>query len=70
MDILAKGLMETNLIEWHRLKQFSGMPERLVPNIAVILKEKGFRHSGDQFHFPCYLSYMSQSDAENYPIPE
>jgi len=68
-DILKTSILETNLIDWKRMKHFSAIPERLVPAMREIMKVKGFKHT-EGFHVPCYLNYMSQSEGEDQPIPE
>jgi hypothetical protein len=61
--------METDLIEWDRLKHFSATLERLIPTMTDVLKAKGFKHT-EGFHVPCYLNYMPKEEAANFPLPE
>ncbi|XP_059472156.1 uncharacterized protein LOC132194716 [Neocloeon triangulifer] len=70
IDSLARALIHTDLIDWHRLKQFSSVLERHVTAVAEILKIKGFKHTGDAIENFCHLHYMSVEEAANLPLPE
>jgi len=68
-DVLKMCLLETNLIDWERVKQFSAIMERFAPVMKEVVKVKGFKHT-EGFHLICNSNYMSQAEAENQPIPE
>lgn len=69
LDTLQKCLLETNLIDWGRMKHFSGVLERFVPILADVLKSKNFKHT-DDFQYSGFLNYIPLSEAENQPLPE
>jgi hypothetical protein len=66
---LKECLLKTNLIDWGRMKHFSGVLQRFVPILADVLKAKDFKHT-DDFQYSGFLNYMPQLAAENQTLPE
>ncbi|XP_059476363.1 uncharacterized protein LOC132197234 [Neocloeon triangulifer] len=66
-ESLNRCLKATELIEWERVKCFVNNLDRFLPTLTEILKQKGFKHSGE-FHDSCLLLYLPAEEAANIPL--